>query len=99
MEFLTIRVDVAIARVDIAPLLVGIGPGHWWLALGLLSFDIRIRGVGEEGGECHQLCVAGAITGDVGGIHALGNDSSIMDKYTSNRCLIGPQRQAGLGTR
>lgn len=53
--------------------------------------DVRFRGVGEKSGQGHQLCVAGAVAGDVGGIHASGDDSALVDEHTSDWCLIGLQ--------
>lgn len=40
--------------------------------------------------------MASAVAGDVSGIHASGDDSAIVDKHASHRCLVGLQRQAGL---
>lgn len=112
MELLAIGVDVAVLGVDVTPLLFGIGPlqkrlvgllacGTFVLGLslrflGLFLLHVRVRGVGKEGGQSHELGMAGTVAGDIGGIHAPGNDPPVVDEYTSYRCLVGLQRQAGL---
>lgn len=112
MELLAVWVDMAIFGVDITPLLVGVGPQQWRLVgllaggtlvlglslrlLGLFILDVCLRGVRKKSSQSHQLRMAGTVAGDIGGIHAPGNNSAIVDEYASDRRLIGLQRQAGL---
>lgn len=63
-----------------------------------LLLHVRLRSVGKKRGQGHQLRMAGAVAGDVGGVHASGDDSAIMDEDTADRRLVGLQRQAGLQT-
>lgn len=52
--------------------------------------------VGDEGGYGHELGVTGAVAGDVGGIHALGDDLVVVDENTTDGCLICAECQASL---
>lgn len=112
MELLAVWVDMAILGIDITPLLVGVGPHQWRLvgllaggtlvtglslgSLGHCFLHVCLRGVRKKSSEGHQLGMASTIAGDIGGIHAPGNDSPIVDEYAADRRLIGLQRQAGL---
>lgn len=110
MQFLAVGIDVAIARIDVTPLLFCVGLESRLIGLlaarafvlgrhlRLLGFllNIRVRSVRKESGQSHQLSMTSSVASDVGGIHAPGNNSSIMDENTSYGCLVGLQRQAGL---
>lgn len=113
VKLLSVRVEVAILGVNIAPRLFR---GRWWrggivgivglvcVRTSLSSFApprfrsgrirsefVRFRVVGEEGADGHELSMSGAIPSDVGGIHASGDDLSMVYEDASNWSFIGDQ--------
>lgn len=52
--------------------------------------------VRKEGGDGHELGVTGAVTRDVGRVHALGDDFVLVDEYTAHRSLVSSESKTGL---
>jgi hypothetical protein len=53
----------------------------------------RVR---KQGGDGHELSMAGAVTGDVCGIHASRNNLAIVHEDAANGSFVCSEREAGL---
>lgn len=58
---------------------------------GIRSRFVRLGRVREKRADGHELSMSCAVPGDVGGVHALRDDLSIVNKNTANRRLVGHQ--------
>lgn len=107
-RLLAIRIEVALAAILVA--LVRAAPflrvsrivflalwhlgGHLGLEAGG-AWSILGRG-GEQGRNGHELGVTGSIAGDVGCVHASGDDLAFVDNDAADRSLVGHKRKSSL---
>lgn len=97
-----IRVEMALASIFVA--LVRLA-GDGGCVVVRFDFDLRLEarrsrtGLGRNGkerGDGHELGVSSTVSGDVGGVHATGDDLVLVDENAADRCLVGSESEACL---
>lgn len=101
VEFLAVGVDMSTS----VGVLIGIrrlgvsagrgGPGK--AGIGSVGHRLILAGPSEESHESHELCVTSAVSRDVGRVHALRNDGTLVDQDAADWRLVGAKRKASLG--
>lgn len=97
-----IRVEMALASIFVALVRLA-GDGRcvvvrFGFKLGLEARRSRTRlgRDGDERGKGHELGVSSTVSGDVGGVHASGDDLVLVDEDAADRCLVGSESEACL---